>query len=211
MKDCDMSSASPANPTPNPVPKPDSTISQRYRDAGPLARSLVAGLHSPRDPDSVLNGAMLRVKKATTRPDESWEALARGDRGEFFGYLKTAIRSEILDDFRRRGRDRSITVDDEEWERLAVAPVDPELAALFDGSTRTAVMDELARLFHDSKDFQLVMRHFQSERSVKSQARRDGVNPNTRSKELRRALATLRTRCQAIQRRLDPAAGSGAA
>lgn len=82
-----------------------------------------------------------------------------------------------------------------------MSPVAPELAALSDGSTRTAVIDELARLFHDTEDFQVVMRHFQSERSVKSQARRDGVNPNTRSRQVQRALATLRIRCQAIQRR----------
>lgn len=133
----------------------------------------------------------------------AWEELAREDRSRFFGYLKTAIRSAILDDLRRRGRDLSVTVEDEEWERIAVSPVAPELAARSDGSTRTAVIDELARLFHDTEDFQVVMRRFQSDRSLKSQARRDGVNPNTRSRQGQRAPAKLRIRCQAIQRRLE--------
>ena len=208
MNDQPMSTESPANPTPSPVPKPNSTLSERYAAAQPRARAMVGKFRSPRDPDSVLNGALLRIKKAKTRDGESWEELARVSRGEFFGYLQTALHSEILDDFRRRGRDLSVTVDDEEWERIAVSPVAPELAALADGTTRTAVIDELARLFHDTEDFQLVMRHFQSERSVKSQARRDGVKPNTRSKELCRALAKLRIRCQAIQRRLERKPGS---
>lgn len=43
-----------------------------------------------------------------------WEELAREDRSRFFGYLKAAIRREILDDLRRRGRDLSVTVEDEE-------------------------------------------------------------------------------------------------
>lgn len=154
-----------------------------------------------------------RTKKPTVGPpgeapasrrEDGWAKVAEMPRDKFFAYLKATMRSELLDGLRARKRDKTVTVDDEEWARLASSETgaDGRLLDQLDTHTHRLLFDELKRLHGETPEFRLLWMVDAEGHSTRELATLAGCSEPTMRKRLLRARKTVRQYCKEIMRDL---------